>query len=155
MASNAIEMLKEDHEKVRKLLSELAETTDRSVKGREDLLEKIKRELTIHTRLEEEIFYPAFRNAGSKDEAKMFFEAKEEHRAVDSLVLPDLEKTKPDSPEFSGRAKVLKELVEHHAEEEEDSMFPDAKKLLSKDQLVTLGEQMEELKRQLQKELDA
>ena len=155
MASNAIELLKEDHEKVRKLLSDLADTTDRAVKRREELLEKIKLELTIHTRIEEEIFYPAFLDAGGKDEEKMFFEAKEEHRAVDSLVLPDLARTKPGSAEFAGRAKVLKELVEHHADEEEESMFPDAKKLLSKDQLVTLGEQMEERKRKLQQELGA
>ena len=153
MASNAIELLKEDHDKVRSLLAELTETTDRAVKRREELLETIKRELTIHTRIEEEIFYPAFRDAGGKDEAKMFFEAKEEHRAVDSLVLPDLEKTETGSAEFGGRAKVLKELVEHHASEEEDSMFPDAERLLSKDELVTLGEQMEERKQALMEEL--
>jgi hemerythrin superfamily protein len=153
MASNAIGLLKEDHETVRSLLAELTETTDRTVKRREELLEPIKRELTIHTRIEEEIFYPAFRDAGGKDEAKMFFEAKEEHRAVDSLVLPDLEKTETGSAEFGGRAKVLKELAEHHASEEEDSMFPDAERLLSKDELVTLGEQMEERKQALLEEL--
>lgn len=83
----------------------------------------------------------------------MFFEAKEEHRAVEALVLPDLMKTKPDSETFSGRAKVLKELVEHHADEEEEEMFPEAQKALSQDQLVELGERMAQRKKELQKKL--
>ena len=57
----------------------------------------------------------------------MYHEAKEEHRTVDSLVLPDLKKTDPSSTEFSGRVKVVKELLEHHIEEEETEMFPQAK----------------------------
>ena len=62
----------------------------------------------------------------------MSAEAKEEHRTVDSLVLPDLKQTSPSSVEFAGRAKVLKELLEHHIEEEEKEMFPQAAKLLGK-----------------------
>ena len=58
----------------------------------------------------------------------MNFEALEEHRAVDELVLPDLKNTDPASHQFSGRAKVLRELVEHHADEEEEEMFEMAKK---------------------------
>ena len=79
----------------------------------------------------------------------MVAEAKEEHRAVEELVLPDLFKTEPGSINFSGRMKVLKELLEHHIEEEEEEMFKDAAKLMSKDQLLELGKQMEEKQRQL------
>ena len=61
----------------------------------------------------------------------MYYEALEEHRAAGDLVLPDLLNTKPDSEQFSGRAKVLKELIEHHVMEEEGQMFKDAKKLFS------------------------
>ena len=57
--------------------------------------------------------------------------------------------TDAGSVEFGGRAKVLKELIEHHAEEEEKEMFPRAKKLLSQDQLMELGSQMERRKGQL------
>src|SRR3546814_1785888 len=65
---------------------------------------------------------------------KLFrYEAKEEHRAVEKLVLPDLFKTDAGTVVFAGRAKVLKDLIEHHAEEEEKEMFPRAKKLLSKE----------------------
>jgi hemerythrin-like domain-containing protein len=94
--------------------------------------------------IEEEIFYPAFKRAGQKsDDKAMYFEALEEHRAAGELVLPDLLTTDPSSEQFSGRAKVLKELVEHHAEEEEKEMFPRAKKLLSREALAQLGEEME------------
>ena len=79
----------------------------------------------------------------------MFFEAKEEHRAVDKLVLPDLQNTPVTSECFSGRVKVLKELIEHHAEEEEQDMFPRAKEILGKQALEQLGEQMAARKQEL------
>ena len=117
---NAIELLKSDHQKVRGLLAELAETTQRASKTRIELLGKIALELRVHTTIEEEIFYPAFREAGEKHEdEKMFFEAMEEHRAAGDLVLPDLEATEVDSDQFGGRAEVLTELVEHRADGEE------------------------------------
>ena len=141
---DAIALLKEDHQKVRKLLGELAETTSRAAKTRTELLEKIAQELKVHAAIEEEIFYPAFRKAGEKaDDEKMYFEALEEHRAGIGLVLPDLLKTEVQSDQFGGRAKVLKELIEHHADEEEKEMFPRARALLDKDALVELGERMQ------------
>jgi hemerythrin-like domain-containing protein len=149
VSQNALDMLKADHDEVRELLTKLEDTTSRSVKGRQDLLDKIATELSIHTRLEEEIFYPAFKDANGKLNEQMYFEAREEHRAVEELILPDLKKTKPDSESFSGRAKVLKELVEHHAREEEEEMFPQARKALSSQELNELGERMAERKREL------
>jgi len=148
---NAIELLEQDHQKVRKLLGELASTTNRGVKKRQQLLEKVGQELRIHTTLEEEIFYPSFREAGKNSEdEKLYFEALEEHRAAETLVLPDLEATDPSTAEFGGRAKVLKELVEHHASEEEEEMFPRARRLLDEDTLEQLGERMSERKKELQ-----
>ena len=147
---NAIELLKKDHEKVRGLLGELAETTNRASKGRAELLGKIALELKVHTKIEEEIFYPAFREAGEKsDDEKMFFEAMEEHRAAGDLVLPDLLATEVETDQFGGRAKVLKELVEHHADEEEKEMFPRARELLGLDVLRELGERMQARKEEL------
>lgn len=146
---DAIELLKTDHEKVRELLGQLTETSSRAEKKRVELLEKIRMELEVHTTLEEEIFYPAFREAGKKDEEEMYFEAIEEHRAAGELVLPDLLKTEVSSEQFAGRAKVLKELVEHHVEEEEKEMFPQAKKLLDKQQRQELGELMLQRKQEL------
>ena len=150
---NAIDLLKADHEKVESILSQLSESTDRAVKKRTELLEKLELEVSIHTQLEEEILYPAYKAAGGKAEAEMYYEAKEEHRTVDSLVLPDLKGTDPTSPEFAGRVKVIKELLEHHIEEEETDMFPHAKKILGKAKLNELGDQMLTLKASLKKSL--
>ena len=150
---DAITLLKNDHAEVRELLGELAETTTRAVKKRKELVEDIAAKLKAHTTIEEEIFYPAFRKAGEKgDDDKMYFEALEEHRAAGDLVLPDLLKTEPSSEQFSGRAKVLKELTEHHVEEEESEMFPRAKKLLAKSALDELGEQLAQRKAELKKQ---
>lgn len=147
---DAITLLKDDHKMVRKLLDELEKSTVRAAKRRTTLLAKIATNLKAHTAIEEEIFYPAFKEAGRKsDDDKMYFEALEEHRAAGELVLPDLLKTDPASEKFSGRAKVLKELVEHHADEEEKEMFARAKKILSKAELADLGEKMEQRKEEL------
>lgn len=152
---NAIDLLKADHEKVKDILSQLSESTERALKKRAELLARLEIEVSIHTRLEEEILYPAFKEAGSKEEDVMYYEAKEEHRTVDSLVLPDLKETDPGTPEFAGRVKVVKELLEHHIEEEESEMFPKAKQLLGKAKLDELGAQMEAMKASYKKELAA
>lgn len=148
---NAIDLLKDDHERVKALLAELSESTERGVKKRTELLAKLEQEVTLHTQLEEQILYPAFKSEGGKEEGVMYFEAKEEHRTVDSLVLPDLKETDPGTVEFSGRVKVVKELLEHHIEEEEKEMFPAARKLLGKAKLEELGAQMETMKAEYKK----
>jgi hemerythrin-like domain-containing protein len=150
-AKTAIALLTADHEVVRELLTKLTATTSRAGKTRRELLERIAEEIRIHAAIEEELFYPALREAGGSDAAKMFFEATEEHRAVEELVLPDLENTEVQSDQFSGRAKVLKELVEHHADEEEEEMFPMAKEVLGAKELRELGERMEERRKELKK----
>jgi hemerythrin-like domain-containing protein len=119
------------------------------------MLQKLQLELQIHTTLEEEIFYPAYTQAGGKEEAVMAAEAKEEHRTVDSLVLPDLLNTDPGSIPFTGRLKVLKELLEHHIEEEEGELFPQAQKLFDKARLDELGLEMKSRKDELKKTLAA
>ena len=147
---DAIQLLKNDHKEMRALLGALESSTARAVKKRQQLVTEIETKLKAHTTIEEEIFYPAFKQAGKKsDDDKMYFEALEEHRAAGDLVLPDLVRTNPSSENFSGRAKVLKELVEHHADEEEKEMFPRAKKLLSRAELADLGERMEARKQEL------
>ncbi|NUO73369.1 MAG: hemerythrin domain-containing protein [Frateuria sp.] len=153
---NAIELLTQDHKNMRALLDELTGTTTRGVKKRKELLEKIQTNLTVHNTIEEEIFYPAFKDAGDgRDDAKMYFEALEEHRAAGDLVLPDLLKTDAASEKFSGRAKVLKELFEHHADEEEKEMFKRARALMGKKAIDELGEQLAQRKLELKKKAQA
>lgn len=144
---DAIALLKADHAKVRKLLKQLEKA--QAPGRRDDLLEKISKEIEVHTQIEEEVFYPAFKEASrKKDDRKLYFEAQAEHGAVKTLM-PKLQETDRGSDEFAGRAKVLKELIEHHAEEEEDELFPRAKALLSKEELQDLGARMEERKHTL------
>ena len=143
---DAIALLKQDHQKVRALLSDLEKTSDRAAGKRQKLLAEIEQELTVHTKIEEQIFYPAFRDAARKDDdSKLYHEAVEEHHVVD-LVLPEIKRTAVDADEFAAKAKVLKDLVEHHAEEEETEMFPRAKTLLGREALVRLGRELADAK---------
>lgn len=147
---DATKLLIEDHEKVRQLLKQLSESTKRAGKSRTELLHKIALELKVHTQIEEEIFYPAFKEASQDaEDQKLYFESLEEHRAAGELVLPDLLDTDVGSEEFGGRAKVLKDLVDHHAEEEEHEMFKRARKVFSKDDLERLGNQLAARKQEL------
>jgi hemerythrin superfamily protein len=140
---NAVTMLKEDHRKVKDLLTKLDNTTERGAKTREKLVAQIEMELKIHAQLEEEIFYPAFKDAAKKkDDRELFFEATEEHHVVD-MVLPNLKMTPAGSEEFGAKAKVLKDLVEHHIEEEEGQMFKRARALMGASELNAVGEMME------------
>jgi iron-sulfur cluster repair protein YtfE (RIC family) len=147
---DAIALLKEQHEDVKKLLDELASTTARGVKTRKELLSKIEVKLKSHMRIEEEILYPAYKNAVStKKDEKLYYEAVEEHHAA-AHELKRLNHQDPATVAFGGMAKVLKELVEHHVEEEEKELFPKVRELISKDELVALGEKMRERFEQIQ-----
>jgi hemerythrin-like domain-containing protein len=146
---DAIALLKEDHKKVKGLLGDLEKSSMRGGPRAQKLVVQIDKELTIHTTIEEEIFYPAFRDAvRTKDDKKMYYEAKEEHHVV-KLVLPEVKEGGMAVEEFAAKCKVLKELVEHHADEEEKEMFPEARKVLSRPELQELGDRMAARKKQL------
>ena len=139
---NAITLLEDDHERVRRLLAELERTTEKTAIRREKLLATIEQELRVHTKIEEDVFYPAFFDAArTGDDKELYYEAVEEHHVVD-LVLPEIKGTDPKGGPFAAKAKVLKDLVEHHAEEEEKEMFPRARKLMDRERLIELGEQL-------------
>ena len=139
---DAIALLSEDHERVRRLLKELEQTTEKTATKREKLLATIEQELRVHTQIEEDVFYPAFFDAARTDDDKeLYYEAVEEHHVVD-MVLPEIKGTDPKGSPFAAKAKVLKDLVEHHAEEEEAEMFPRARKLMDRERLVELREQL-------------
>lgn len=140
---NAITMLKSDHATIKRLMRELTETGDRATKQREALVAKIEQEVKMHAQVEEEVFYPAFKaKTRGTDEEDMFYEAAEEHHVVD-MVLPALKAANPKSHEFTAKAKVLKDLLEHHIKEEEGEMFPHARQVFSEDQLRELGDLMQ------------
>ena len=148
-AKDAIALLKEDHKKVKGLLAQLEKTTERGGERRRKLLGQIEAEVKVHTTIEEEIFYPAYRDAvKKKDDRELYQEALEEHHVVD-LVMPELKRSDPAGEVFGAKAKVLKELIEHHAEEEEKEMFPKARRALGAAALKELGSRMQARKRAL------
>jgi hemerythrin superfamily protein len=146
---DAIALLKKDHEKVRGLFGDLEKSAMRGGPKAVKLVTEINNELTVHAMIEEEIFYPAFRDAvRAKDDKQMYFEALEEHHVV-KLVMPEVSGGGMGGPEFAAKAKVLKELVEHHAGEEEKDMFPKARKVMSRAELQELGDRMSQRKKEL------
>lgn len=151
---NAIDILQEDHEKMRNLLDRLQGTSVRGAKTREKVLDDIHRELEVHTAIEEELFYPAIRKAAQDREGEeMHYEFIEEHYLAGEIELPRTLDVEAGSDEFTAHAVVLKELITHHLREEEQRMFKRARKLCSNQQLVELGEQMMARKKELMTEL--
>jgi len=142
---NAFALLKADHEKVAGILDTIEETTERAVKGRDDLFAQLKAELDLHAMIEEEIFYPALED--TEEAREITLEAYEEHRLVKQL-LAELEVEPKDTEEWTAKFTVLKENIEHHVEEEEGELFKKARQALSEDEIESLGEQLQEAKRQ-------
>ena len=143
---DALKLLKEDHDNVKKLLERLESTTERGVKTREELFMKIKDELTVHEAIEEEIFYPALKQHAQAKE--IVLEAYEEHNVVDTIV-GELERTPFDDETWGAKATVMKENLEHHIEEEEGEMFKQARDIFDKQMLESLGDEMRSRKQQL------
>ena len=148
---DAVKLLKDDHDKVKKILEDLDSTTERGVKTREELFNKLVSELTVHEQIEEQIFYPAVKErATTKKLEELVAESYEEHHFVD-MVKAEIEQTPFESEEWAAKFKVMQENIKHHAEEEEEQeMFPKVRKAFTKAELEELGTQMEELKEQLQ-----
>ncbi len=140
---DAIALLKADHDKVKKILADGEETTERAEVTRTELFEKIKAEMLIHERIEEEIFYPALK---SHPKAKdIVLEGYEEHHVVDE-IMGELEALPVTDETWGAKFKVMKENIEHHIEEEEGEMFKTARQVFDADELESLGARMLELK---------
>jgi hemerythrin-like domain-containing protein len=141
---DAIALLTDDHDKVKKMLAEGEETTERAEKGRAELFTKLKEEMLIHERIEEEIFYPALKQHPKAKE--IVLEGFEEHHVVDE-IMGELEATPVTDEQWGAKFKVMKENIEHHIEEEEGDMFKTARQVFSDEELETLGARMMELKK--------
>jgi hypothetical protein len=147
LMANAIELLEDDHKKVKKLLEQGDDTTENAVKTRTELFEKIKTEMEIHEAIEEEIFYPALKEHPKAKE--IVLEGYEEHHVVDK-ILEELGETSVEDERWGAKFSVMKENIEHHIEEEEDEMFKKARDVFSKDELEDLGDRMEARKKELE-----
>lgn len=144
---DALELLKEDHQKVKELFEEAEGVEDQKEKNR--IFSEIQTELETHARIEETVFYPAVeKHEELKD---MVLESIEEHKQVKTL-LKEIDNLKADSEKFEPKLAVLMENVEHHAEEEEEGkMFPKVRQIFSKEELEELGQELEAAKNKRQR----
>ncbi|MGI8872188.1 MAG: hemerythrin domain-containing protein [Candidatus Limnocylindria bacterium] len=140
---DAISLLKSDHDKVKKMLAEGEATTERATKTRSDLFAALTRELEIHERIEEEIFYPALKQHPKTRDLAL--EGYEEHHVVDQ-ILGELGQTDTADETWAAKFSVAKENLEHHIEEEEGEMFRAVRQGFSREELEALGARMAELK---------
>ena len=145
--TSAIELLEDDHKKVKKLLEEGDDTTEKAVKTRTELFAKIKAEMEVHEAIEEEIFYPALKQHPKAKE--IVLEGYEEHHVVDQ-IMGELGDTSVEDERWAAKFSVMKENIEHHIEEEEDDMFKKARDVFSKEELEELGERMAARKKELE-----
>jgi len=148
-----VELLKQDHVKVKGLFDEFEAATQRRSQmriAREALLE-----LDVHAGIEEEIFYPAYRaELDDEESTDTILEAEEEHHVVHMLIAEIKELLGTDDERFEAKFTVLMENVRHHIDEEESEMLPKADQL-GEDRLGELGAEMAARKKELRKEMKA
>ena len=143
---DAITLLKNDHKTVEKLFKafEKAEKQDAGDDQKKRIVDQIIEELSVHAAIEEQVFYPAIREA-VPDAEDTVLESLEEHH-VAKWVLSELAGMEPDHERYDAKVMVLIESVRHHVEEEEQELFPDVRKELGRKQLGEVGEALEKAK---------
>lgn len=134
---NLLDVLKHDHDEVKELLRDILDSDDG--KERPDLFKKVKTNLTAHSRSEEKVLYRRLeKSKDGKDEA---LEGFVEHEVADYLVEGLARARDKASDQWKARCKVLKEMLEHHIEEEESEFFGTAESLFDGQQLEAMGEE--------------
>lgn len=148
---DALHILAEDHQKVLKMFEQfrkMKKKADADEEEMQTLVETACAELTIHSRVEEELFYPALREAIDADD--LLDEAEVEHASARQLIT-ELAAMQPGDDLYDAKFMVLGEYVKHHIGEEEHEIFPKAKK--AKMDLESLGEEIRTRKQELRDEL--
>jgi hemerythrin-like domain-containing protein len=146
---DAIDLLKQDHDKVEKAFKDFEKADRQDPEACRQLIETVCDDLKVHTALEEEIFYPAVREA--IEDQDLLNEAAVEHETA-RMLIEQLENMGSDDPNYFATFTVLGEYVRHHVKEEQGEMFPAAKK--ARLDLESLGERMRARKRELTDELE-
>jgi hemerythrin superfamily protein len=142
---DAIQLLTADHDEVRGLFEQFRQAHEAEDMDRmKELQKQIFSELETHTRIEEDIFYPAVRETDEEELAESVDEGVQEHHVV-KVLMREIEEVSGEDT-FVAKMKVLMENVEHHAEEEETDMFPDLRDKMDQAQLEELGAELEAAK---------
>jgi hemerythrin superfamily protein len=139
---DVLTLLREDHDRVKRLLEEGDKTTERGEKTRTEIFARLKTMLTAHEAMEEEVLYPALKAHPKATELTL--EAFEEHHVVD-LILEELEMTPVTDEQWGAKFTVAKENIEHHIEEEEGEMFRNIREIFSTDEREAMAAKMAEI----------
>ena len=146
----ATKLLKRDHDRVKMLFDRYDALGERALEKKQEIFDQLYAEIDVHSKIEEELFYPAVKNLHSAELQDEVAESIEEHNVVKKL-LSELKGLSPEKEEFDAKMKVLEENVLHHAvEEEEQKMFPQVIQKMSLDDRHELGKKMEARKEVLQ-----
>ncbi len=149
---DAFTLLKNDHQEVAAMFQQLEGTSEQDVAVRQQIFTQLKQALDIHAHIEETILYPVLKQAAETREITV--EAYEEHQEVKDL-LAELSGMDAGSEDWMDTITELKDSVEHHVEEEEGEMFPQAREVLSPQQLDEIGTRLQQEKTQQQKQKTA
>jgi hemerythrin superfamily protein len=151
-ATDAIEILTEDHRRVDEMFAEYESAKDSEGESeKQQRVEAICNELIIHTSIEEELFYPAARDALGDDGDDMLDEAAVEHASAKELIA-QLQDAQPGDELYDAKVKVLGEYIRHHVQEEEGEIFPKLRD--SEFNAEALGEEMSTRKEELRADIE-
>ena len=152
---DVFDIIRNDHEQVKKILNDMQETTSRAQQRRQEDVTKFTQLIEPHMMAEEEVFYPQARERGESKLREHIIEAYDEHR-IAKMVLGELQKMQPQDEAWLPKAKVLMDLIEHHIEEEEGELFTEARKALSQEQIDQITQEFQQAKnQQMQKRASA
>jgi hemerythrin-like domain-containing protein len=143
-------VLKRDHQTVSGLFRDFERLPDDDTAGRRPLVDRIRQELDLHLRVEEELFYPELERV--PEAADLIAEARTEHQMVKDLC-SEIARLDPNDIDYVAKVEVLRENFDLHVEEEESEIFPLAKKHLSGDRLEKIGDQLENRREELLKQI--
>ncbi len=145
MSTDAIVMLKKDHQEIRRVFRDFEKAGENATATKGRLVNKMIERLTVHTYLENEVMYPRVRELLPALEDDVL-ESYEEHHVADVLVM-ELSGMKPDNERFTAKTTVLIENVRHHMDEEEEEWFPQVRDGLGRKTLQEIGAEMERKRR--------
>jgi hemerythrin superfamily protein len=144
------QLLKQDHSKAATLLKHLADTSDNAKVTRKKNLEELEKELEVHAQVEERLLYPSLReHEETKEEAEHGVEEHGEMRQA----LYELMKLEVDDPNWMDKLMELKETIEHHVEEEEEELFPKARKVFGGERAEQMAERAKKEKETIQQSM--
>ena len=142
---DALQVLKADHDVVRDLFEQFKKAKENEETARLGELQRtIFRELEVHTGIEEDVFYPEAKEVGEEAE-ELVAEGVEEHHVV-KVLMEEISQLEPSDEAFVAKMTVLIENVEHHAEEEEEELFPQLRKVFGDERLEAMGDKLQAAK---------